>query len=97
MRRTTLNSAEAERIGALAFAWLAGDPERLGRFLGQTGAAVEDIGGLAASPEFLGFVLDFLMTDDEMVAGFAAAEGLDPAEVATARALLPGGDAPHWS
>ena len=51
----------------------------------------------AADPEFLGFVLDFLLQSDAFVLDFAAEAGVSPETPARARAALPGGAVPDWS
>lgn len=92
-----MNAERAAEIAQEALVWLAGQPELIVRFLGATGAGPGDLRARAADPEFLGFVLDFLLGADETVLGFAAEAGLAPEAVARARALLPGGDLPHWT
>lgn len=94
MKRQNLD-AEALALRALAF--LATDPEAMGGFLGQCGADIETVRTRAKDPEFLGFVLDHLMTDDEAVIAFAQGEDIDPMSVMQARAALPGGDTPNWT
>ncbi len=88
---------DAKTIGLRALTFLAADPEAMGVFLGQCGADIETVRHRANDPEFLGFVLDHLMTEDESVIAFASAEGIDPSEVSQARAMLPGGDTPDWT
>jgi hypothetical protein len=77
-------------IGQDALIWLAG-------FLAASGAAPRDLRARAADPEFLGFVLEFLLGSDDMVLAFAAAAGLAPEAPALARAALPGGHLPNWT
>jgi len=89
--------SDAETIALRALAFLASDEEAMGGFLGQCGADIETVRKRAQDPEFLGFVLDYLMTEDEAVLAFATAERLDPMDVIHARAALPGGDTPNWT
>ena len=88
---------DAETIALRALAFIASDEEAMGGFLGRCGADMETVRNRAKDPEFLGFVLDHLMTEDESVIAFASAEGLDPTQVVEARAALPGGDTPNWT
>ena len=88
---------DAETIALRALAFIASDEEAMGGFLGLCGADIETVRSRAKDPEFLGFVLDHLMTEDEAVIAFASAEGLDPTQVVEARAALPGGDTPNWT
>ena len=88
---------DAETIALRALAFIASDEDAMGGFLGRCGADIETVRTRAKDPEFLGFVLDHLMTEDESVIAFASAEGLDPTQVVEARAALPGGDTPNWT
>jgi hypothetical protein len=87
----------AETLAARALAWLAGEPERLGRFLAETGADAGDLRARAADPDFLGFVLDFLLADEDALLACAEALAMPPEDAVRARAGLPGGDLPHWT
>lgn len=88
---------EAETLALEALGWLAGEEGLLDAFLGVAGLNRGDLGALAGEPETLAAVLDFLMTDDAWVLGFAGATGRAPGVVALARTALPGGDLPHWT
>ncbi|MEO1000355.1 MAG: DUF3572 family protein, partial [Pseudomonadota bacterium] len=70
---------------------------RLGAFLASAGAGPADLRARAGDPAFLGFVLDFLLADEEAVRAFTSGAGHAPDAVLRARAALPGGDAPHWT
>lgn len=78
-------------IQALSF--VAGDPERLGLFLAETGIGPETLRSAAGDANFLASVLDFVMRDDATVKAFSNASQLDPTTIAAARQVL--GD-PHW-
>ncbi len=56
-----MTADEAVSIGQDALIWLAGQPEALAGFLAASGLAPEDLRSRAADPEFLGFVLEFLL------------------------------------
>lgn len=88
---------EAEALAARALAWMAADPDLTGRFLAQSGAGPADLRSQAGEPEFLGFVLDFLLADESALVAFAAAEEIRPERATQARAALPGGDLPEWT
>jgi len=87
----------AEKIAIHALSWMAADDEILGAFLDAAGAAPGDLRTRAADPEFLGFVLDFLLTSDDMTRAFAEAANIAPETPFQARAHLPGGDLPNWT
>jgi hypothetical protein len=86
----TQNAAEALAIQALTF--IAGDGERLGRFLAITGIGPAQIRAAAQEPGFLVGVLSYLASDERLLSAFAAETGLDPAHVGKALAALGG----HW-
>jgi hypothetical protein len=83
--------AQAIAIDALAF--LAGDAERLERFMALTGLSPETIRQAARSPHFMTAVLDHLAADESLLLAFAANQGLDPAHVLKARESLSRPDA----
>jgi uncharacterized protein DUF3572 len=84
-------SAEALAITALGF--LAGDPERLSRFLALSGLGPGNLREAAAEPSFLLAVLDHLAGDERLLVAFATEQGVDPSAVAAAREALAGGPA----
>jgi hypothetical protein len=89
MTKRTHNPREVAEIGAVqALSFVAGDPERLGVFLAETGIGPETLRSAAADPHFLAAVLDFVLRDDATVKAFAAASELDPATIAAAREVL---------
>lgn len=92
-----MKPAAAAEVGRQALIWLAGRPEAMGAFLDASGADPAELRARAADPEFLGFVLDFLLQSDAFVLDFAAEAGIPPETPARARAALPGGAVPDWS
>jgi len=89
MTKRTQNPREVAEIVAIqALSFVAGDPERLGVFLAETGIGPETLRSAAADPHFLAGVLDFVLRDDATVEAFAAASELDPTTIAAAREVL---------
>ena len=89
MTKGTQNPREVAEIVAIqALSFVAGDPERLGAFLAETGIGPETLRSAAADPHFLAGVLDFVLRDDATVEAFAAASELDPTTIAAAREVL---------
>lgn len=82
--------AEALAIGALGF--LAGDPERLGRFLALTGLGPDNLRAAAREPAFLASILAHVSADESLLLAFAANLGVDPAQVGAAHRMLGGPD-----
>jgi hypothetical protein len=83
----------AEIVAVQALSFIAGDAERLGAFLAETGIGPDTLRTAAADPQFLTSVLDFVMRDDATVKAFADASKLHPTNIAAARQVL--GD-PQW-
>jgi len=71
-----------------ALAFLAGDPERLGRFLALTGIGPQRLRAAADAPDTLAAVLDYLLQDESLLLTFTSGEGLKPYSVGRALALL---------
>lgn len=89
MRKPVHNPREvAEIVAVQALSFIAGEPERLGMFLAESGIGPETLRSAAANPHFLGHVLDFVLRDDATVKAFAAASGLHPTNIAAARQAL---------
>ncbi|WP_022720397.1 DUF3572 domain-containing protein [Rhodopseudomonas sp. B29] len=78
----------AEIVAIQALSFIAGEPERLGLFLAETGIGPETLRQSAADPQFLTSVLGFIMRDDAMVKAFASSVQLDPTNVAAALQVL---------
>lgn len=92
-----MKSEAAELLGLQALAWLAGQDDLFATFLGSTGATAEQVAEAAGNPAFLGAVLDFLLMDDAWIIAFCDTAGLAYAMPMQARAVLPGGQAMHWT
>lgn len=87
----------AEALAAEVFSWLTEDVDRLNTFMGTTGASPADLVRSINTPAFLGTVLDFLLTDDQMIKDFCDTRGLPYTAPMQARAALPGGDSWNWT
>lgn len=83
----------AEIVAVQALSFIAGDPERLGLFLAESGIGPETLRTAATDPHFLANVLDFVMRDDATVKAFAATSQLHPTNIAAAHQAL---NDPQW-
>ncbi len=83
----------AEIVAVQALSFIAGDPERLGLFLAESGIGPETLRNAAADPRFLASVLDFIMRDDATVKAFAGVSQLHPTNIAAAHQAL---NDPDW-
>ena len=94
MKKSVHNPREvAEIVAVQALSFIAGDPERLGLFLAESGIGPETLRPAAADPRFLASVLDFVMRDDATVKAFAAVSQLHPTNIAAAHQAL---NDPQW-
>ena len=94
MKKPTQNPRQVAEIVAIqALSFIAGEPERLGAFLAETGIGPETLRTAAADPRFLSNVLDFVMRDDATVKAFADASQLHPTNIAAAHQAL---NDPKW-
>jgi Protein of unknown function (DUF3572) len=83
----------AEIVAIQALSFIAGEPERLGLFLAESGIGPETLRTAATDPQFLASVLDFVMRDDATVKAFAAVSQLHPTNIAAAHQAL---NDPQW-
>jgi hypothetical protein len=83
----------AEIVAVQALSFIAGEPERLGLFLAESGIGPETLRTAATDPQFLASVLDFVMRDDATVKAFAEASQLHPTNIAAAHQAL---NDPQW-
>ena len=92
-RKATLQEQQdaAAALAITALSFIAGEPERLGRFLSLTGIGPESLRTAAREPGFLAGLLDHLAGDDQLLREFAEQNEFDPEQVMKARELLAGG------
>ena len=94
MKKSVHNLRQVAEIVAIqALSFIAGEPERLGLFLAESGIGPETLRTAATDPHFLAHVLDFVMRDDATVKAFAAASQLHPTNIAAAHQAL---NDPQW-
>ncbi len=92
-----MTSEQAESIAISVLSWMATQTEILEGFLGTTGASPDEIRSQAGDPMFLGFVLDYVLSQDNFVMDYAEMTNSDPHDLAIARQALPGGAVPNWT
>lgn len=90
-----MNRERAETLALQAVSFLAGDEDRLDRFLLLSGMDGNDLRERIADAAFLGGVLDHILAHEPDLIEFAEAVDLPPEQVARARAALPGLN-PDW-
>jgi hypothetical protein len=84
----TITREAAETLAIQALTYLAGEPERLARFLASTGIGPDSLRAAAREPLFLAGVLDHLANDEALLTDFAAQASIDPLAIGKARETL---------
>lgn len=87
----------AETLALKALAWIVARDDIAAGLLASSGVGMADVGARAGDPEFLGFVLDFLLSSEDTLLEFCNDAGVPPDAPSRARAALPGGDLPNWT
>jgi hypothetical protein len=78
----------ATELAIAALSFLAGEPERLERFLALTGLGPQSLRAAAREPSFLLGVLDHVAADETLLLAFASENEIDPEDVERARHAL---------
>ena len=90
IKKTSILREQGQELAIEAIGFLAAEPERLSRFLALSGLGPHNLRAAAADPGFLVAVLDYLLADEPLLIGFAAARDLSPERVAAARRAMGG-------
>ena len=90
-KRKSMSKEDAEALAIQAFAFLAEEPERLGRFLSLTGLGPQDLMDGLGRPEVLAAVVGCLRGGESLLLVFSAQAGVAPEQLILAERLL-GGD-----
>jgi hypothetical protein len=88
--KRALTAEDAETIAIQALGFLAGDAERLGRFLAVTGLGPHNLRAAAADPHFLAGVLAHVTQDDSLLAALAGNLSMKPEAIMAAHAVMAG-------
>src|SRR5438270_7270046 len=84
-RRKPLTRVDAEALALAVLEFLAGDGERIGRFLSLSGLDPASLRKAATEPGFLPGVLDYLAGDETLLITFAEEKGVAPERIGEAR------------
>lgn len=90
MKQNFDKQAGAEAIALQMLAFLAGDGERLDRFMSLAGLSPVSLRESAAEPQFLAGVMDHVLADQSLLLAFCAEAGIAPETAVRARQGLPG-------
>ena len=89
-KRSSAEGKAAETLAVEALAYLAGEPDRLRRFLAVSGLDPAQIRTAATEPGFLAGVLEYVCSDEKLMLALADHLQLDPGELARAQTALSG-------
>ena len=81
----------ALELALQVLAFVATDDDALARLMAESGLSQDDLRRRMDNPELLGFVLDFLLTQEPLARDFCTRAKVRPEFVLRARAALPGG------
>jgi Protein of unknown function (DUF3572) len=84
----TVQGENAKAIAVEALGWLAGEPERLGRFIALSGLGPDNLRQAASAPGFLAAILNYLGSNESLLVAFSAESGRLPGDVARAAEAL---------
>lgn len=93
---TTLQRKDAEILALQALSWVMSQQDVAAACLDACGATPDSLRSRAGDPDFLAGVMDFLLSSDDLVRGFAAEAGRAPEAILRARRALPGGETLDW-
>jgi hypothetical protein len=85
-----MSPQSAEILGLQALGWLAGDGDRLDRFLAISGADAGILRQAVGEPHMLGAVLGFLLSDEALLLSFCEETSTRPADLHRACRMLEG-------
>lgn len=85
-QKLTLDGAETIALQGLTF--LAGDPQRLVRFLSLTGLTPQDLKGFGRDAGLQMALMDYLLSDESLLLVFTSEAGIAPESIAPAYELL---------
>ena len=87
-RPAAMDRERAEGMAVEALSFLARSPERLARFLDVSGLRPDTLRAAAGEPGFLTGLMDYLVSDEELLVAFAGEIGASPESVMQARHVL---------
>lgn len=95
--KMAMNEEAAQVLALQALAWLVGNDDLVGVFLGATGAAADDLRAQTGDRAFQISVLEFLTMDDAWVMSFCDTSDHAYDAPLMARNVLAGEAGRHWT
>ena len=88
LKTSAVDRESAEALALQGLTFLAGDVQRLTRFLSLTGLGPGDLRSWSEKPHLQAAVLEHLLGDESLLLVFAAETGTAPEAIGPAHALL---------
>lgn len=92
-----MEQEQAEIFALQALAYLATQEDKMNVFANLSGIGTGDIMERAGEPELLAGVMDFILSDEDLLTDFCHSQNVSPETPARARQSLPGGQLTHWT
>jgi hypothetical protein len=86
--QSTISHQDAEEIAIRILSFLAGEADRISRFMALSGMEPGEIAENAASSSFQAALLDYLMNDEALLLTFCSNENIAPELIAPAHHIL---------
>ena len=80
----------AQTVALKGLAFLVNSDGPLDRFMALSGIGPGELRERAGDPEFLAAVMDFLLSDEQLLTSFCDDASIDPRQLQMARQALPG-------
>ena len=90
MKPPPYSPQKAETLALQAITFLAGDDERISRFMAVSGMDRDGLIQATADKTVLAGIMDYILSDDSLLIEFAEGAGISPEEAMLARSHLPG-------
>lgn len=85
---TLFTQKGAEELAVQGFEYMGANPSHLAAFLNESGLAPQDLREVAAKPHFLKAVMQFIISNENLLLDFANAKQLNPQDIAGAARQL---------
>lgn len=88
LKRISMDQEAAETLALQGLTFLAGEPQRLARFLSLTGMSPQDLRSWATEPRLQTAVLEHLLTDESLLLVAASELSMAPEAFSQAQSVL---------
>ena len=92
-----MNKIDAELYAIQSLNWLANNPKLMEQFMMMSGATISDIRESSSNPEFLGNVIEFFLTSDQLVIDLSHNLKIPPEDLNQIHKLLDSNQLLNWT